>query len=410
MSGLQPYNLSISSSSPAFRYAPFRDGYYGDSGEVKGGWRSSFKGAGGANSQWPTPSLNNWLDGVAYEETEFDGASVSLSFEGTALYFCIISAGEGDTYTMSINNTNTDFLRYAQPMASACGSDADAIMIAVAELPYGTHSVQLVAHPEPSADEFEDPDFYFYGGVVTLGMNGTYIQDVTIDDSDRSWTYFGNWTSETTNPYASDNTLHRSCYYGPENFVRYTFSNASVVRLLGQTSVDTGPYTVTLVGQTSNISASYNASNFWTTPQAVLFFAANLNPLEQYTISLINYDSQHPNTGTPLISNAGNNTCASIDALVLTQSHPSPPAPPPSSNISSSSTGAIIGGVVGALGILIMAFALWRYNKMRDARRTAQRRLAELDPALEDALEASRAEPTPFFLSTTFVAYAGPTC
>ncbi|KZT51003.1 hypothetical protein CALCODRAFT_504078 [Calocera cornea HHB12733] len=351
MSQLTPYNISLSSSSPAFSYWPFRDGYYRDNGESRTGWRSTYLEANAETSYWgpwPAPSLNNWIQGTGLQETDFDSASVTLVFEGTAFYFCATWSFLVNVPAISINDTSVTYSQVeGQSDNAICKSDSLALLYKE-DLPYGTHTVQMTGYPDGS----ESSNFQFYGGIVTVGVNGTYINDVTIQDTDSRWSYDQSWTAAGNNTFALGNSLHRTCSYGPTSSASYQFGNTSAVRLLGQLSIDAGPYTVSLVAQSTNFTVSYNASTFWTTPQIPLFFTGALDPGETYTITLSNYDPQYPISAMPLVSNTLNNTCASIDALVLTQTRPQYPSPPKAP----SHTGAIVGGVIGGLaglGILV---------------------------------------------------------
>ncbi|EJT96819.1 hypothetical protein DACRYDRAFT_19113 [Dacryopinax primogenitus] len=384
MSQLQPYNLSLSSSSPAFIYSPFRDGYWGTNGDLAGGWRSSFKGA---PLSWPAANINNLIDGVAYEETWKDGASVTFTFEGTGFYFCLTSYAP-NTYSVSMNGTAAGYLIQTGP----CGSNGN-VMAFMDNLPYGSHTVQLVAHP--TSTELDQGSVQFYGANVTLGMNGTYTQNIVIDDRDPAWFYYGNWTATTANPYATSGSLHRNCWYNPSSLARYTFSDANVVWLLGQPWIDAGPYTVSLTGGGKNTTVTYNASNFWTSPQVILFAAADLDPGQKYTITLTNFDSSQPGSTIPVVANEGNQTCTSVDALVLTQTQPLPSPPGGSSG---NSTGPIVGGVIGGVGGLLLLALLWWWWRRHQARNRNPRGQVDLNDPLEDALQASRQEPSPFFL------------
>ncbi|KZT52055.1 hypothetical protein CALCODRAFT_512302 [Calocera cornea HHB12733] len=355
MDSLTPYNISLNSSSPTFIYEPFRDGSaaldHGDpAGDRRKGWRGTFSEV----QVWPNPGIENVGLGVPLRETYLDGANVTLNFEV-------------DDNPITTTASGSD---------PACANSGAHVTVYASGLEYNNHSATLRVNAE------EETEFLFYGGVVTVGMSGFDSPNSVvqyIDDTDPGWTYEPGGAWKYSAPAGNDavgdynETRHYVCGYGANNNARYTFNGASAVQLLGMLNWNLGPYTI----QLDEMIWVYNASDLWRESQQVLFFQAGLDPTKDYTIVLMNYDSNAPNASQPY----SGVPCTTIDALVLIKAEPpstpsgsSTPAGttapsgsptqaktfPPSDAPTVTSVGAIAGGVCGAAVALgIIALLLW---------------------------------------------------
>jgi hypothetical protein len=169
---------------------------------------------------------------------------------------------------------------------------------------------------------------------------------------------------------------------------------SAAVQLNGLVDLNIGPYTITLDGQ----STVFNGSDLWSQPQEVLFFQAGLDPTQEYTITLTNYNADAPKAQQPIGSN--NQPCATVDELLLYRTTPAPGDSGGSGGSggsnSSSKTGAIVGGVVGGVAALaIVGLLLWFFVfRRRHRRRESKPELSETD-----SIPAAQITPTPFPLT-----------
>ncbi|KZP01255.1 hypothetical protein CALVIDRAFT_594754 [Calocera viscosa TUFC12733] len=395
MASFTPYNISLSSSSPTFTYQPFRDGFYGLDGDPAGGWRGSFPGV----TSWPSLGLNNIGSGLPFRETYLDGATVTLDFEGTAVYLCFTPTGSSFTFTVDNNPISTT----GSASDPACAPYGAQVMAYASGLTYGTHTANVRVNSQGSTD------FLFHGGVVTVGLNGTNPTTQYIDDTDPGWTYEldNGWTfsgpaSDGGEDY--NDTFHYTCSYGPSYTASYTFEGSSAVQLLGLLDINVGPYTV----QLDNQSYVLNGSDLWREPQQILFLKGGLDPTKEYTFTLINYDASAPTAQQPI--GADYYPCATLDALVLTKTTPVVGGPDNGTSLApgaygsasatgtsgtsqpsiagntttaaSTSVGAIVGGVVGGASVIaIIGALLWLFVWRQRQSIARHRRSFEIDPA-----------------------------
>ncbi|KZT52051.1 hypothetical protein CALCODRAFT_520967 [Calocera cornea HHB12733] len=263
MTSFTPYNISLNSSSPTFIYQPYRDGYWGAQGDPAGGWRGSFTGV----TSWPGAGINNLGSGSPFRETYMDGSTVTLDFEGTGVYLCFTPTASSFTFTVDDDPVSTT----GPSSDPACAARGGQVMAYAAGLTYGGHTATLRVNAQGSTD------FQFFGGVVTVGLNGTNPILQYVDDTDPGWTYELNNTWTTSTP-ANDggidynDTLHWMCSYGPSYTASYTFNGSSAVQLLGLLDLNIGAYTIQLDGQ----SYIFNGSDLWRESQQVLFFQGGL--------------------------------------------------------------------------------------------------------------------------------------
>ncbi|KZP01254.1 hypothetical protein CALVIDRAFT_594753 [Calocera viscosa TUFC12733] len=400
MASLAPYNISLTSSSPAFIYEPFRDGWYALEGDPAGGWRGSFSNI----TTWPSPGLNSIGSGVPLRETYLDGANVTLQFEGTAVYLCLTPTRSSFTFTVDDTPVST-----TGPVSDlACINSGAQVMAYADDLAYGEHSATVRVNSQGNAD------FLFYGGLVTVGVNGTNPVVQGIDDTDPGWTYQtqGAWTFSPSSTNVTDSnyntTLHWTCSYGPSYTASYTFNGSSAVQLLGLLTLNIGPYTIQMDGK----SYVYNGSDLWREEQQVIFFKGALDPTKEYTLTLSNYDAAAPNAQQPI--GPDYYPCAGVQKLILTKTIPGAPpasgsgntttagagtgngASPGAGSTVSSPAGAIAGGVVGGIAALcIVAFFLWFFVWRRRRGQLKTAATTEIDPLPHPSMT----EVTPYLLS-----------
>ncbi|EJT96807.1 hypothetical protein DACRYDRAFT_119868 [Dacryopinax primogenitus] len=308
MDTFTPYNLSLPSSSPTFIYQPFRDRWCGLQGDPAGGWRSSYPDV----ATWANGGLNNAGIGVPFRETYLDGANVTLQFEGTAIYLCLTPTGVSFDFLVDGNQVSTS----GPAMDPACAETGAELMAYTDGLTYGSHTATMRVNSQGNTD------FLFFGGIITIGLNGTDPTPRLVDDTVVGWSYEPSsaWAHSADSGTSDHTSLSYTCSYGPSYTASYSFNGSSAVQLLGLLEVNIDPYTIVLDGQ----SYQFNGSDLWRQSQQVLFFKGGLDASKQYTITLINYDQSAPDAQQPIGPDFY--PCASVQALLLTQVTAIPPS------------------------------------------------------------------------------------
>jgi len=336
MGSVTEYNITLGSESPVFNYLPFRDT------AASQGWNSSYTGN--------TIYVAGLGSGTAYRRSQKDGAQIELDFDGTGLYLCYTAEG-GSLAALTIDG------KPAGATLSTDGTFCDAsgaeTLVVASGLPYGSHQALLnVSIPQDTAS------FLFYEAVVTVsaGVEGSQIASNAphlVDDRDPGWS-FGPlpqlWSVHVTSSDGDyEHTRTGTCTYSSANEASYTFTGAGAVYLMGGVANESFGFTITLDGQ----SASYNATNFWTSQQQILFFQGGLNPTTEHTITATNYNPSQP------VPPDDGRACFNIDALGLIQSTP----PSSGSAQSRRNAGLIAGIVVAAVLLILLAVLYWWYRR-----------------------------------------------
>ncbi|KZO91550.1 hypothetical protein CALVIDRAFT_341460 [Calocera viscosa TUFC12733] len=361
---LQPYNISLPSFSPLFIYEPQRDG------PPNLGWNSSYS-VGPQPLAWSHQGVVG--QGIAYHVTQYDGASISLGFEGTAVYFCL-SEGPSAPYTFLVDGTEVSST--GDPADAACanyGGLANVLLVANA-LDYGVHNVTLLVHVSNAT-----PQVQFFGATVTVGAGQRGAKTAQVID-DSKFQYTSSWYSTDDDPLMWDVMLHGLSVYNDYGF------------------------TVTLSNQPPVI---FNASDtYWRHSSVLLFFAGGLNNTDSYTITIANYDPNQPNP--PIVNNPNNvpgTACATVDKLVLVQDDLSNTvngttsgAPPASSTLSIGWSLMIVFASLLFLLLVVLVYLVFYW-------RQRHRKLAERDTPIEGSI-LDGIDPTPWADSNTFTLVA----
>ncbi|KZT54619.1 hypothetical protein CALCODRAFT_519223 [Calocera cornea HHB12733] len=368
MADVQSYNLTIGEESALYEYYPGRDL------DPALGWNSSYTGnivydfgAVGTGTPYRTTQVVTTPSAKNY-------ATVSLSFQGTAIYMCFSAIAEADAH--------------AVPVCSQWGGTTIAF---VNDLPAGNHTAVLAAVSYVTGGHA----FNFFGSVVTLTIpEGTGVPSpLAIDDTAYGWTYSpANEWSQVVDPGAVNGSFSQTCYYNGQSIssATYTATNVLALYVVGVVKADISFYTVQM-----NEDPPYvrNAYNFWTSKQQILFLASDLDPMQQYTIQIQNYAAQYP---SPALGN--DQSCLRVDAIYLfsansavtsndttasttstastsnTTSATHNTSPSGASSISKASSssppvGVIAGSVIGGLAIitiLVLALALLVWLRRRN--------------------------------------------
>ncbi|KZO95438.1 hypothetical protein CALVIDRAFT_564842 [Calocera viscosa TUFC12733] len=272
------------------------------------------------------------------------------------------------SFSITPNATSRTLDSSADPTCLQWGGTT---VVVADHLSYDTYTATLTVNSIPLGQEF-----YFFGSVVSVSIGPTGTQakgPVIIDDTASSWVYtpISQWIEVPQVPEAVAGSYSQTCDYNGQNIASATYvaSNTSALYVVGMLGSTIAFYTVQLNGEEP---LKYNAYDFWEANQQVLFFTGGLDPTQQYTIQLQNYDTDYQTS--PI-----NVNCLSIDAIYLIEGVPpqttttalsgsstptsasspgsSDTSLPTSGGSSSPPVGAIVGGVVGGLAVIAILIA-----------------------------------------------------
>ncbi|EJU04825.1 hypothetical protein DACRYDRAFT_104697 [Dacryopinax primogenitus] len=350
----QPYNLTLPSYSPVFTYTPFRDG------PSSLGWNSSY------TDYSVTDTIRNSAAvplgyyrgfGIAYRETEYAGATVSLNFTGSAVYMCFSTDG-----SWIVTLDGQEMLTTGHLPDDACSGYGSLVkqMSVATNISSSSHSIILQASGGSTGA------MSFFGAVVTMnaGQPGPKKTNI-INSDDPGWDWQGAWIVETDDTYMWNGVYRAGATYAPDTIATYTFKGASAFILRGLSMFNYGPYTITLDGMETS---SFNASDlYWRHSETILYFASGLDPSVPHTISVMNYVPAFPKV-MPLIP--GGLVSSSVSTLILVMDDTvtrdamlavaTPSRPAPSMISAGTIAAAVLGGLLLlVLGLNVLLFVLW---------------------------------------------------
>ncbi|KAG9007794.1 hypothetical protein FRB93_007185 [Tulasnella sp. JGI-2019a] len=327
MSGV---NITIIDTSPIFTYSPFGEG--GEAGaSINYGWATGYLGSGFlANGSLPRGAIGT---GYSYHATAFEGGSVSLKFNGTALYLYGAANCTYDVVLDSVTQTKTpsttqDLLAFYQNLSMQSG-----------------HVVTI--KPHPGTNEI----LYFEGAIVTTP---TQTQTPTIITPQKETIVFspsGSWGSPQK--YGVPNPYHQ---VGASASLSFSGNTIAVYGGLNGQST----YTATLDGSAPQ---TFNGSTYWDINQTILYFQSGLSSSITHDLQLFTSDPQANITLTE----------------ILTWTRMTSELPPPRGGSPSGGTpkhrisiGIIIGPVIGVSCLLAAAaFGFWWFKIRPNRRRRA---------------------------------------
>lgn len=389
---LEPYNVSLTASSPIFSYTPSRDG------DASSTWNASYTGT----NVWPSLDNTTRPAGVGFRRTQSGGAKISLSFEGTGLYLCFTANGATFVVTLDGSVVSQDSAQFAAAQdgaGAACAGLGAQTMFAAPGLDAGPHSMLLAVAAA------SDNEFRFFGGMLTLGVDtkGHDVKDSNvIDDQDAGWNYSGGrvgtggtWDT-TAGATLFDKTGTFQCNYGQGSTAAYKFSGAGGLVLHGNVWRDAHSFSVSLDGTIINM----DATSSWEDGRTVLFAQGGLDPAAVHTLTVLDYNAEDQ-TCTNGADGKFRFCCLGIDSLLLlepgTKTLPTIPSPPSSNSTtpgsdpdsdtqpdstsnSKSIAGPVAGGVIGGLALAaVVIFGLLFYRRRK--RRAAEAVSASADNA-----------------------------
>ncbi|KAH9839400.1 uncharacterized protein C8Q71DRAFT_856015 [Rhodofomes roseus] len=330
------WNFIIDDSSSYIKYHPAEDSGLGNNTSL--GWAPYWEGAGGflhpVNSAYGTAA-----SGQSLHVTALDGASLSFESHGTG--FCLYGTSSG-TFDVTIDDVS----------ASSQVQSADDVLYCQDDLQPTVHYVNLTAHSEPNSNQQLRFDYASVAYDFTTGT--TTPSTLVYNDTDVSaFHYMGKWNTTTISGAPSTTSaapLHKTSSDGASASIKFT---GEAVAVYGFRTWGSYLYNITLDDE----QHQYNGSTLWELLNSLLFFRAGLSADTSHNIEVTyvgdeSYYFFYLNSITAFSANATDDT----------------PKLSPSSMTSGiqhhADTRAIIGGVVGGVGGLLLIIGLvsclWR--------------------------------------------------
>ncbi|KZV90218.1 hypothetical protein EXIGLDRAFT_127314 [Exidia glandulosa HHB12029] len=251
------WNMTLENHSPLITYAPYSDG------TADGGWALWTSDVGFL----PKDAGGKSATGDIFHVSSFPGASFSFQFRGTAL---TLYGHSNATYSVSLDNDSKP-----SPFELPSG-----ILYETTGLPLRDHyvTVTLVEAGHTLQMDFQRAIFTASSPeeLTTTEYYGTQRTDVV--------KFAGSWkpvplqdvpSPANPIPYSETNVYKSN--------VSMTFSGARAVSANANLNWGHTNYIADLNG----VQNTYNASTYWLVGDTVMFFQDNLDPTQEYTLTLI---------------------------------------------------------------------------------------------------------------------------
>ncbi|KAJ6601426.1 hypothetical protein DFH09DRAFT_1127808 [Mycena vulgaris] len=375
------WNFTIDDSSPFFTYAPYADG--SNSGLTRG-WEPWYAASGFISKN------GQGGEGDSYHLTSLDGASVKLDFYGTAIYFY---GTANSSYDISLDNT-----------AYSPGPATSDLLVSIADLKEGTHTVTLTARPTSSSQQLA-----FDRAVVStpLVTNQTPTEAFYDNTDTNMLKYTGDWKSATAPGIPNATVTHpwQETVAEGASVAMDVGVGAVGVSLWGMANWGNWIYTVSIDGGTPN---SYNGSTFWKVPDALLFYQGGLDPAKTHTVTLTNAT---PNMKLALNSIRVHHLALTQNATTVPSSSTSSVVTPSATNTSTSpahstvGAGVIAGPIIGVALVALLCGLWWWWR----SRRTRLNALSTSRNMTQSDAYTDRSPHRPLFPSTGYSAVTSTT-
>ncbi|KAL7424943.1 hypothetical protein Q5752_000630 [Cryptotrichosporon argae] len=355
------YNQSTSSASPRLAFWPSR------SGTLAQTWNDS-----DSVLTWATWAPDTLGEGLSIHTTTLVGATASVSWQGTAVWFA--GAGTG-AYALDVDGTN-----HGQTL-SATGLDLGwhtaTLTVASGEFEATGQTTLLETGNTGATLNWEDFNATNSDGTVASWVNVSGCSQCSVA------TTVGGGGNSTPVSYSRVQT---NGSYDTISFV--ATANASFVYIEGSLNYNHGNYTVSLSPAMSNTytpaNQTFSGLSAWARAAANIFFGV-LDPTVRYTITLQNlgatgeyFDFAWVSYGTLSGGTAPATTVTALQAGASTASTPTSlsgtatsgassataTSSSPSTNLVAAIAGAV-GGVVGAVLVAVIAFFWLRRRRNR---------------------------------------------
>ncbi|TCD60920.1 hypothetical protein EIP91_009293 [Steccherinum ochraceum] len=375
-----PYNVTISSQTASIVYAPNRDG------DPTAGWNVTYS-SGTSNTGFGV------AQGVGTDShwTTHDGASLQLSWVGTAIY--LYGDASPASYSIDVDGASAPSIGQGGILGSKTGLD------------YGNHTVTLTTHGT------DQVSFQYAEATIGVGYSsGSSIQNQTIfavKDDDTTPNPFFNyvfspdantWHVEdakfvlqangTTTPFP-----RQMLTADPGDSVSFTLSNTSAFFLYGAVNSDHHPKTVSIVPASNANLIRRTMINDYSSAldfKQILYWESGLDRDETYTVRIaqigpgetsLSFSSLDIIDGGPVPSNtsttAGGTSTGAQTASQGSQTAnqgsqtglPSDPSDAVNNQSAGLSTGVIVGiAVISGAALLLASIAallFWRHSKQK---------------------------------------------
>ncbi|THH29340.1 hypothetical protein EUX98_g4844 [Antrodiella citrinella] len=356
MSSSTSWNITIDDASPVLQYAPYSDG------PLTNGWQAWY-----SNAPNPlNPSCGEASAGDSQHITSHAGASVSLQFNGNAIY---LYGTSNSSYQVSLDNT-------VQNLSPPSGD----LLYLKQNLSSGTHYVNLTALPSAGQQ------LLFDKAIITDSLPGgsDLPTTTTYDNSNTSAVqYFGSWSSKTDAQVP--NALHPMPFHittSSGSYASLNFTGGIAVAVNGSKNCGHGLYTIKLFDSTQQFqtSSEYNASTNWLVGDALLYYYSGLDPTK-------NYEVQVSNSG-------GDGTTLTLGDFTVFQSNITTTIAGNSSDTSDHNVnvGVIVGPIIAGVAVLCL-LTLAIFLLRRRAHRASQRAEGKISPYSTDIIPPAAAPP-----------------
>ncbi|KAG8851146.1 hypothetical protein FRB96_009487 [Tulasnella sp. 330] len=287
-------NITVDDTSPTFIYTPWGEGGLGG-GSVDFGWSTWYDGEPnnfGYNNYNGGLPRGDSPTGNSYHVTGLDGATVALTFHGTAVWVMGVSNCTFDVMLDSTTTTTT--LQTGQTTQGG-------VLATYTGLADGDHTITLRPHPAANANQKLMLDSAIVA--MDLGSNPG-VQQVSLNNQNTTAIQYSpaaNWVVQSDHgvpsPFYSTSTLNSSASL---NFTGESMSSSTIphnsscsfmlhpsiigpaVAIYGSKNWGHDLYTITMDGHTN----TYNGSSYWKVGETLLYFQSGLDPSTSHVVEL----------------------------------------------------------------------------------------------------------------------------
>ncbi|TCD60918.1 hypothetical protein EIP91_009291 [Steccherinum ochraceum] len=308
-----PYNVTVSSQTASIVYAPKRDG------DPTAGWNVTYS-SGTSNTGFGVPQ------GVGTDShwTTHDGASLQLSWVGTAVY--LYGDASPASYSIDVDGTSVPSIGQGGVLASKTGLD------------YGNHTVTLTTH---GANQVR-----FQHAEVTVGLgynSGPPVQNRTIfaveDDNTTPNSFFSYVSTPGGNTWHVEDAKfvlqadgiespfpRQMLTASPGDSVSFTVTQTTAFFLYGAVNADHLPKTVSITPSSNPSQIRRTIINDFSSAldfKQILYWESGLDRDETYTVQIaqigpgetsLSFSSLDLLDGGPVPSGTGTSTAAASNA------------------------------------------------------------------------------------------------
>ncbi|KAA1476066.1 hypothetical protein DENSPDRAFT_842954 [Dentipellis sp. KUC8613] len=347
------FNVTSEDSTPLITYAPV------------GAWNDSPDG----------DLFNQSYSGQSWHTTSTQGATATITFNGTGIWLFGAQRPNYGTYSISIDGQQTT------GNAGAQNPSFQQLLGGQSGLPMGSHTVVFTNTGSQTSLDLDSLIFE-----TQVGPSGATVSQDTVDDSDPAVQYLPSSTTWQINPLANtiQDGLHFTSDGGAQAQLKF---NGDAVAIYGSVSPDHANYTVAVDGQSQNFDGGSGGAARLLHLQTLLYFSNNFGPGEHTLLLTANpNEAGQKNTGQfmdidafTVYSTTGGST-GNVAPSAATPSEPASTSNSTSGAQSSTSAagqtitsgssistgiiaGAIFAAIVGLLLIFLLLFVLLRRRR-----------------------------------------------